>query len=308
MAFVLVVSGFAYLTGVHEGVARADAALSRLSNTFGAAQAALGGLPALAALLGSNASALSQAAAPAGASPAFLDDANAIFYAASNASTSARAASAALQSVSGALGAAVQAGGAVSSGFSLDALVSQVWGVGLATLSLMMIFLVLSACSLLGRKPRAAEAFRLCGCTLLAAVAFAWVLTAALFAFALVGADICVDPAAALLSVLNASAGSGGGDTAYTTTLFLSSPCGTLPPVGAPLLLLVNQVAGEAAVAATLALAAQLPDEGAAAQAAALPFVQPLGSLASVITLLANQSASAAACPPLYSGVWLEVR
>jgi hypothetical protein len=127
--------------------------------------------------------------------------------------------------------------------------------------------------------------------------------------FQAVGADRPdVDPAAALLSVLNASAGSGGGDTAYTTTLFLSSPCGTLPPVGAPLLLLVNQVAGEAAVAATLALAAQLPDEGAAAQAAALPFVQPLGSLASVITLLANQSASAAACPPLYSGVWLEVR
>jgi len=170
----------------------------------------------------------------------------------------------------------------VAAGFSLDGLTTQVWSAGIAALTLLLVFLVLSAATLLGRKPRAAEAFRLCACVILAALAFSWVLTAALFAFALVGADICVAPAVALLRVLNSSL-SGGQATpgvAYTTAAYFSSPCGTTPPAGALGYIQAEQNAATAMLNGVSQLQLQLSNESVAVGDAARPFIAALTTLA----------------------------
>jgi hypothetical protein len=50
-------------------------------------------------------------------------------------------------------------------------------------------------------------------------------------AVSLVGSDVCVNPSSAVLAIINVTAGSS--DSAYTTTLFYTSPCGSVPPIGA---------------------------------------------------------------------------
>lgn len=309
IAMPLVAAGFACLNGVRVGVAQVESAIGHLGAILGTANASTLDIQPVAEYVGGNASALKAATGPLGASAVLLDDASFLDTLASNLSTGAATASAALTATVGALGPAIQAGGAVAAGFSLDGLTTQVWSAGIAALTLLLVFLVLSAATLLGRKPRAAEAFRLCACVILAALAFSWVLTAALFAFALVGADICVAPAVALLRVLNSSLSGGQGDpgVAYTTAAYFSSPCGTTPPAGALGYIQAEQNAATAMLNGVSQLQLQLSNESVAVGDAARPFIAALTTLAAQGSSLANQSAADLACSALHDGAWLEV-
>lgn len=119
--------------------------------------------------------------------------------------------------------------GAGSSQFSVSTLGSLVYKAGLGVIVGFLLFVVFSTIGLVG-KPWGAKALRGSLCVLALVLFVVWMFGAFFFTVSLFGSDVCVGPSAAVLAIVNVTS---GGSDAYSTTLFYTSPCGSVQPIGA---------------------------------------------------------------------------
>lgn len=141
----------------------------------------------------------------------------------------------------------------------------SVLGVGgaawIACASAVAVVIAFSALASLGLRAtkRSTRAYRWFHCTFPLVLVALCVLCGLLLAVAIVGADVCVAPSAAVLSVINAT-GENGLDSAgqlgpvYEAAQYYTSPCGTQPPGGAFVCLLHSQATAGTARADIAAL------------------------------------------------------
>lgn len=164
--------------------------------------------------------------------------------------------------------------------FSVESASTLVWEAGAGVVAGLTALLLVTLFGLRATSC-AAKSFRWCLCLQLNVLLFTWIIAAALFSVALVGADVCIAPGTAILSVLNATGNGMEGSVfspAYESAQYYTSPCGSVPPAGAYAELLRGQSAALAASAALDQLNATLTTNATAAvQAIAQPFIAQLG-------------------------------
>jgi hypothetical protein len=106
---------------------------------------------------------------------------------------------------------------------------SLVYKAGLGVIVGFLLFVVFSTIGLIA-KPWGAKALRGSLCVLALVLFVVWMFGAFFFTVSLFGSDVCVGPSAAVLAIVNVTS---GGSDAYSTTLFYTSPCGSVQPIGA---------------------------------------------------------------------------
>lgn len=164
---------------------------------------------------------------PAGAPSAAVDMANALSETTESLSQQLAEVSTMISAATRTLDSAL---GSSSSQFSVSQLGSLVYKAGFGVLSGFVLYVVFSTLGLCGNA-FAAKTFRGSLCVLVVALLLVWLFGAFFFTVSLIGSDVCVSPSNAVLSIVNVTAGTS--DAAYTTTLYYTSPCGTVPPMGA---------------------------------------------------------------------------
>jgi hypothetical protein len=160
--------------------------------------------------------------------------------------------------------------------------------------------------SLLGLRATrcAAKTMRVFSCILINLLVLTWIVAAVVFAFALVGSDVCVSPGTSLLAVLNATGrgfSNGRASAAYESALFYTSTCGSIPPSGAYAELLEGQSAVMGAISALSELNASLSTNATfEVRSAAGPYVEVLAQdLGETLTGI-NSTLAEADCPAVF--------